>query len=208
MVEEYNDQWENELEAHNSNLICDVAQGPVWRKLFSSDYKGSGLCLGLSLFINWFNPLKNKLAVQKLSMGIISLNCLNLPPHLQYQTQYTCFSGIIPSPNQPMMITINNILTPLVNELYKLNNGLTILTQKYPHGGKVVVKLVTLVGDIVAVHKVAGFKSHLATKFCSWCEINASDQHKLELGSPRKGRNVLEAAVSGKTLNLHSAKRR
>ncbi|MBW0575990.1 hypothetical protein O181_115705, partial [Austropuccinia psidii MF-1] len=194
MVEEYIDQWANELEAHDSNSICDVAQGPVWKKLFSSDYKGSGLCLGLSLFIDWFNPLKNKLAGRQLSMGIISLNCLNLPPRLRYQTRYTCLAGIIPSPNQPTMITINNILTPLVNELYELNKGLTILTPKYPHGRKVVVKLVTLVGDIVAVHKVAGFKSHSATKFCSWCEINASDRHKLKLGRPRKGRNVLEAA--------------
>ncbi|MBW0552151.1 hypothetical protein O181_091866 [Austropuccinia psidii MF-1] len=132
-------------------------------------------------------------------MGIISLNCLNLPPRLQYQTQYTCLAGIIPSPNQPTMITINKILKPSVNELYELNTGITILIPKYPHGQKVVVKLVKLVGDIVAVHKVAGFKSHSATKFCSWCEINASDWHKLKLGCPRKRRNVLEAALTGMT---------
>ncbi|MBW0521502.1 hypothetical protein O181_061217 [Austropuccinia psidii MF-1] len=92
------------------------------------------------------------------------------------------------------MITINNNLTPLVNELYELNKGLTILTPKYAHGQKVVVTLVTLVGNIVAVHKAAGFKLHSPTKFCSWCEINASDWHKLKLGCPCKGRNVLEAA--------------
>ncbi|MBW0578822.1 hypothetical protein O181_118537 [Austropuccinia psidii MF-1] len=165
MVEDYIDQWENELEAQYSNSICDVAQGPVWKKLFSSDYKGSRLYLGLSLFIDWFNPLKNKLTGQQLSKGIISLNCLNLPPRLQYQTRYTCLAGIIPSPNQPTMTTIKKIITPLVNELSELNKGLTILTPKYPLGQNVVVTLVTLVGNIVAVHKVAGFKLHSALSF-------------------------------------------
>ncbi|MBW0505294.1 hypothetical protein O181_045009 [Austropuccinia psidii MF-1] len=69
-----------------------------------------------------------------------------------------------------------------------------MLTPEYPHGQKVVVKVFTLVGDIVAAHKASGFKSHSANRFCSWCEVNASDQHKLKLGCPCTKGKVLEAA--------------
>ncbi|MBW0494945.1 hypothetical protein O181_034660 [Austropuccinia psidii MF-1] len=194
MVEESIDQWAHDLKAQDSDSICDVSQGQVWKKLFSSNCTGSALYLGFSLFIDWFNPLKNKLSGNQLSMGIISLNCLKIPLHLRYQNKYTCLAAIIPSPNQPTMITINNLLRPIIDEIYELNNGLKISTPEYPHGRKVVVKVVTLVCDIVASHKAAGFKSHSANKFCSWCEVNASDQHKLKLGRPLTGRKVLEAA--------------
>ncbi|MBW0540551.1 hypothetical protein O181_080266 [Austropuccinia psidii MF-1] len=96
------------------------------------------------------------------------------------------------------MITINNVSIPLVNELYKLNRGIIIPKSKYPCGWKITVKLATLVGDIVAAHKAAGFKSHLATKFCSWCDLNASYCHKMALGRPQTGRKVLDAAGSWK----------
>ncbi|MBW0474922.1 hypothetical protein O181_014637, partial [Austropuccinia psidii MF-1] len=168
MVEESIDQWAHDLKAQDSDSVCDVAQGQFWKKPFSSNCTGSGLYLGISLFINRFNPLKNKLAGNKLSMGIISLNCLNLPLRLRYQNKYTCLAAIIPSPNQPTMIMINNILRPIIDEIYELNNGLTISTPEYPHGRKVVVKVVTLVGDIVSAHKAAGFKSHSANRFCPW----------------------------------------
>ncbi|MBW0569498.1 hypothetical protein O181_109213, partial [Austropuccinia psidii MF-1] len=150
------------------------------------------------MFIDWFKPLKKKLSGEQLSFGLIALNCLNLPPCLRYQTKYTCLAGLIHSPNQPTMIKINNVLIPLVNELYKLNRGIIIPTSKYPCGRKITVKLATLVGDIVSVHKEEGFKSHLATTFCSLFDLNASDCHKMDLRRPQTGRKVLNAAQSWK----------
>ncbi|MBW0565832.1 hypothetical protein O181_105547 [Austropuccinia psidii MF-1] len=126
-------------------------------------------------------------------MGIISLNCLNLPSCLQSQNKYTFLAGIIPSPNQPTMITINNMLRPMIDEIFELNNRITIRTPEYPHGQKVVVKVVTLVGDIFEAHKAEGFKSHSDRKLCSWCGVNASNQQKMKLGCPRIGKKVLEA---------------
>ncbi|MBW0577849.1 hypothetical protein O181_117564, partial [Austropuccinia psidii MF-1] len=59
----------------------------------------------------------------------------------------------IPSPNQPDMITINNVMKPLVDEFNQFKNGIKVYTPNYPHGQKVIVKLVALIGDIVATHK-------------------------------------------------------
>ncbi|MBW0471117.1 hypothetical protein O181_010832 [Austropuccinia psidii MF-1] len=128
------------------------------------------------MFINFFNLFNNKLSGKQSSLGLIALNCLNIPPRLQYQTKYTCQAGLIPSPNQPTMIKIDNVLIPL----------------------KIAVKLATLVGDIAAVHKAEGFKSNLATKSFPWCDFDASNPHKVALRHPCTGRKVLDAAQSWK----------
>ncbi|MBW0560295.1 hypothetical protein O181_100010 [Austropuccinia psidii MF-1] len=84
----------------------------------------------------------------------------------------------------------NNVLVPLVDELLEFSKGVTICTPKYPEGRKVLVKLTALIGDLVATHKVAGFMSHSAKSFCNWCEIKSDEKEKLQLGRPRRGREV------------------
>ncbi|MBW0586734.1 hypothetical protein O181_126449 [Austropuccinia psidii MF-1] len=115
-------------------------------------------------------------------MGIIDLYCLNLPPRKQFQPKLTSLAGVIPSPNQPDMITINNVMKTLVDELNQLKNGITVCTPNYPHGKKVIVKLVALIGNIVATNKVGGFMSHSAKRFCSWCEIQYNERVDLKIG--------------------------
>ncbi|MBW0487432.1 hypothetical protein O181_027147 [Austropuccinia psidii MF-1] len=181
-MEDSIEDWQRKLNSQDDDTVCNVTQGQVWKKLFHQGSSGSRLNLGFSLFIDGFNPLGNKLSGRQLSIGVIALNCLNLPPWLRYQTQNTFLFGLIPGPNQPVMITMNNILTPLIDQLFKLNCGITVCTPKYPNGHQLAVKLATLVGDIVATHKVAGFMSHSATKFCSWCEIEASERQGLQAG--------------------------
>jgi hypothetical protein len=51
-----------------------------------------------SLCVDFFNPLSNKQAGKKSSVGIISLVCLNLPPDIRYKPQNTILVGIIPGP--------------------------------------------------------------------------------------------------------------
>ncbi|MBW0590785.1 hypothetical protein O181_130500, partial [Austropuccinia psidii MF-1] len=199
-IEDAIEQWVDKLSAAEPGLVCDVAQGEVWKKLFQKRNTDSDLHLGFSLFIDWFNPAGNKASGKQTSMGIIALNCLNIPPRLRNQPQYTCLAGMIPSPNQPDMNTMNNVLMPLVTEMAKLNHGVMICTSKHPKGRKVVIKLVNLIGDIVANHKVAGFKSHAARKFCSWCEVEDHERGNLELGRLRSGREVVKLAVKWKEL--------
>ncbi|MBW0533732.1 hypothetical protein O181_073447 [Austropuccinia psidii MF-1] len=189
-VEETMEKWHNELESQPPVPIIDVAQGAMWKTLFQNEARNSSWTLAFSLFIDWFNPLQNKLAGRQVSMGVIALNCLNLPPRLRYQSQYTFLSGIIPGPMQPNMFTISNVLGPLVNELLELRNGIRIHTPKYPKGCQIIVKLAALMGDMVATHKVGGFMSHSATRLCSWCEIVTNERQDLKLGKQRTVQDV------------------
>ncbi|MBW0555342.1 hypothetical protein O181_095057 [Austropuccinia psidii MF-1] len=104
---------------------------------------------------------------------------------MQYKPQYTYLAGIIPAPNQPSMVTMNNVLKPLVNELIELNKTIRIQTYQEPEGQNVRVKLQALLSDIIATHKVAGFTSHSRRKFCSWCEVIKADIAKMEIRKPQ-----------------------
>ena len=67
-----------------------------------------------SLGVDFFNPLSNKQSGKKVSMGIISLVCLNLPPNICYKSEHMCLVGIIPDPHKPLLMTLNHYLTPLL----------------------------------------------------------------------------------------------
>ncbi|MBW0532733.1 hypothetical protein O181_072448 [Austropuccinia psidii MF-1] len=96
----------------------------------------------------------NKIAGKKVSLGILALNCFNLPPTTQWKFKNTFMYSLIPAPNQPNPITINNILRPFVDELIELQSGINIPTPKFPKGQNIIVKLGCLIGDLVATHKV------------------------------------------------------
>ncbi|MBW0564346.1 hypothetical protein O181_104061 [Austropuccinia psidii MF-1] len=132
VLEETIEKWKEQLETQPLEPIFNVVQGAMWKAIFPNEFNNNSLTLGFSLFVDWFNPIQNKLSGRQVSMGVIALNCLNLPPRLSHQPKYTFLAGIIPGPNQPNMLTINNVLVPLVKELIEFNNGLTIYTPKFP----------------------------------------------------------------------------
>ncbi|MBW0462501.1 hypothetical protein O181_002216 [Austropuccinia psidii MF-1] len=165
-VEACLDEWECKVLSQQGEVIFDVAQGSVWKKSLSPNSSNQSLQLQFALFVDWFNPRGNKIAGKQLSMGILVLYCLNLPPQERFQPKYTCLAGLIPLQNQPNMITTNHILKPLVYQLIQIN-VVKIPMPNYPRGREVVIQLVCLIGNIVATHKAAGFLSHSAKKFCS-----------------------------------------
>ncbi|MBW0549946.1 hypothetical protein O181_089661, partial [Austropuccinia psidii MF-1] len=175
-IEEELNEWASSISSQRTSSIIDVSQGKVWRKIFGNSSTQLDLELGFSLFIDWFNPQGNRISGKQTSMGLIALNCLNLPPRLRFKHCYTCLAGIIPAPRQPNMLTMNNVLKPIVDELRELNQGIRIITPKYPHSRKVSIRVVSLIGDVVATHKVSGFMSHSAKKFCSWCDIKSDER--------------------------------
>ncbi|MBW0530367.1 hypothetical protein O181_070082 [Austropuccinia psidii MF-1] len=193
-IESKLEEWHQNLSSCQGTVVFDIFPANLWQKMFLKSSSAPSLQLGFGLFVDWFNPRGNKIAGKQLSMGILALYCFNFQPQERFQPKYTCLAGIISSPNQPNMITINNVLKPLIPELIQLNNGIVITTPNYPQGQRVIVKLVGLIGDIVATHKVGGFMSHSAKYFFSWCELQDHERDQIKLGNLRKGTNVLGAS--------------
>ncbi|MBW0523372.1 hypothetical protein O181_063087 [Austropuccinia psidii MF-1] len=75
------DEWKKQVQNKNDS-VSDYQQSLAWKNLYpaSQQLNSSSIHLSFSLFVNWFNPLTNKLAGKQVSLGILALNCLNLPP--------------------------------------------------------------------------------------------------------------------------------
>ncbi|MBW0478387.1 hypothetical protein O181_018102 [Austropuccinia psidii MF-1] len=198
-VEESIDEWRQKVQVE-TNSISDYQQSPSWKNLYppSQTAQASAMPLSFSLFVDWFNPMAKKLGGKQVSLGVLALNCLNLPATKRWKLQNTFLSAIIPAPNQPNMVTINNVLSLFVEEIMPLSAGINIPTPRYPNGRKVVIKLGCLIGDLVATHKVAGYASHSATCFCTWCDCNKDNIKNLEIGRLRQSRIVKDYAYSFK----------
>jgi hypothetical protein len=200
-IESAIEDWRNEVHKSPANITIDIQQGSAWKNLRWNANPNSAhqLQLVFSLFVDWFNPRGNKLAGKQQLVGIISMNCMNLPPTMRSQLQNTFLAGITPGPSSPSMTTITHLLKPLVDELVGLSKSFTIFTHMHPGGRPVQVQLLPLVGDMGATHKVAGFASHSATKFCSWCHVTNKEILELKLGRSRSGAEVQQE--SAKWLN-------
>jgi hypothetical protein len=142
----------------------------MWQEM--GDYTSRSGNLVFAFYIDWFNPFTNKMAGKKVSMGVIILACLDLPPEIRYKSEYLFIAGITPGPREPSVVTINNILQPLVDELQRLDAGVKFATPKHPQGRDVRVRIVPVIADLVALRKVTGFAAHSATLFCSFCKLH------------------------------------
>jgi hypothetical protein len=69
-----------------------------------------------------------------------------------------------------------------------------------------VAKLVALLGDVVATHKVAGFMLHLAKYFCSLCTTEKNNMDSMKIGPPRTKKKTL--ALSHQWQNKSTQKAR
>ena len=125
-----------------------------------------------SLSVDFFNPLGNKQAGKKISIGLITLVCLNLPPHLRYRSENMYLAGIIPGPNEPPAMAINHFLRPIVDNFVTMwSHGIHYShTDGYRNGRIVRCAIVCVVCDLPAARKTAGFVSFSHNHFCAICE--------------------------------------
>ncbi|MBW0518744.1 hypothetical protein O181_058459 [Austropuccinia psidii MF-1] len=74
------DKWASNISNNNTEHLSDVSQGEVWKRSSSKRMQKHTLELQFSLFVDWFNPRGNKISGKQVSVGILALKCLNLPP--------------------------------------------------------------------------------------------------------------------------------
>ncbi|KNZ57280.1 hypothetical protein VP01_2196g9 [Puccinia sorghi] len=108
--------------------------------------------------------VEKKISGQKELTGVLALSCLNLPPSIGNNVSHLCLAGITPKPFSTDSNTINHLLCPLVDEIINLENGILIPTHQFPAG--------------CLVQMVAGYTSHLETKFCSFCQASPVEKSR------------------------------
>lgn len=194
------------------SVIEDIQQTKAWSSLQWPSVAPSipdtspDLNLAFNLFIDWFNPLGNKQAGKSHSMGLMAINCLNLPPNSRNRLKNCCIAGITPGTHESSVTTTNHLLSPIIDQLLTLSDSVNIRTKKHPEGRLVRVKLLGLIGDVVATHKVAGYASHSATRFCSWCTCEVSERHQMRCGRAREDLMVREQAKAWEAAKTISQK--
>lgn len=188
-IEKEIDDWTQKAKELPAEVITDIQQGNAWKQL-SWTNSWDDLRLVFSLFVDWFNPRGKKLAGKQESVGLIAMNCLNLPPKIRNKLAYTFVAGITPGPDSPSMTTITHLLKPLIDELVDLAEPFRLPTPSHPSGRLCQVKLLPLVGDLGGTHKVAGYASHSAKYYCSLCSSTNDKRPLLKIGDPRDGVEV------------------
>ncbi|MBW0565848.1 hypothetical protein O181_105563 [Austropuccinia psidii MF-1] len=141
--------------------------------------------------------------------SIYGCHCTQLPESPAMFTLSTNF--YISFQNNPWTKSAQHVhnkqhIRALVNELLEFKKGIMICTPKYPKGRKVMVKLAALIDDVVATHKVAGFMSHSANSFCTWCDITINQKKELKLGRCQSGQDVCNTSFAYHELESHTKK--
>jgi hypothetical protein len=174
----YEDRMDDVWTRPNSGPeMNDIFDGDFLRDFIGPDGKtryGEGKNEGryaFTLCVDFFNPNSNKQAGKKVSVGIISLACLNLPANERYKPENMFLAGIIPGPKEPPLNTLNHYLTPLVDDFldFWVPGVRFSRTSNYPTGRVVRCALIAVVCDLPAARKMVGFASFHHQHFCSVC---------------------------------------
>jgi hypothetical protein len=171
--------WNTQPDSHGSSHDIFTGQflqdfkGPDGRPFRSDGQAGR---YAFSLSVDFFNPFTNKQAGKKVSVGVISLVCLNLPPSMRYKPENMFLAGVIPGPNEPPLTALNHYLTPLMDEMLAFwEPGIKLSkTYNYPMGRLVLCALVAVICDLIAAKKIAGFTSATHEHFCAVCHCTRS----------------------------------
>ena len=154
-----------------------------------------------SLCIDYFNPLGNKQAGKKKSIGLISMVCLNLPPEMRYKPENMFLFGIIPGPNEPPLACFNHYLHILIEELLEFwYSGVRFSRTDTCYYGRVVrCALICVVSDLLAARKVNGFAAVGHMQMCAICHCMRKQHDDLNdsfasLGKRRTGQEIRESA--------------
>jgi Transposase family tnp2 len=201
--------WSQTTESKRSDTMRDIFDGEMLQNFKGPDGKHFGHeedegRYVFSLSIDFFNPLSNKQSGKKVSVGIISLICLNLPPDIRYKPEHMCLVGIIPGPHEPPLTTLNHYLTPLVDDFLDFwHPGVRFSrTDGYKHGRLVRCAIVCVVCDLPAARKTSGFGPSSHSHFCAICHCTRQSHGYGDINCHLwRRRTQEECLASAKTFN-------
>lgn len=173
-----------------------IRDSPAWKSLGGfTTTKGN---LTFSFFIDWFNPLTNKIAGKSVSCGAIMMVCLNLPHELQHLPENTFFVGITPPPKEPTVTSITHLLDPVMERFdYLFRVGKSFRTFNCPNGCHFRIAILPAIGDLLAMRKALGFAGVASNRhFCAICKLHKNDIEELDTSkfTPRDGTEAKIAA--------------
>ena len=104
-------------------------------------------------------------------MGLIYLAIENLPRSEWFKVENIILVGCIPGPREPKQ-DINPFLSPIVDELLVLWDGIQVKTSSLFGYTSLRCALTCVSADLPATRKVCGFSVHAAAIGCSKCKKN------------------------------------
>ena len=152
-------------------IYSDIYDGQVWNNFLSINgipFLSLPYKLAFSINVDWFQPFRH--TTYSVGAHAMYIAVLNLPREECYLPENIILLGVIPGPKEPKL-HLNSFLTPFVNELLKLWDGVELKTN---HNLTVIVRaaLLSVNCDIPAGRKVSGFLGPQALKGCSVCDIS------------------------------------
>ena len=155
-------------------------KGPDGQTHFSlAGGEGAGRYV-FALSFDSFNPLGNKTAGKKVSVGMISLVCLNLPIDIRYRPENMFLLGIIPHPEPPVRVGgINGYIKPIVDAFLEFWEGV-YFTKTYLHGqGRLIFcAIVAVICDLPAARKIGGASASSHEHYCTVCCCSLSTHQR------------------------------
>lgn len=131
--------------------MVSVWDSPAWQSICTEDDRPFCIQAGtltFSFYIDWFNPLLNKIAGRVVSSGAIVFYCLNLLYDIQGLPENVFIAGITPAPKEPSMTTIIHLLDPVIDQFEEMWAGATIRTYLHPEGTFYRVGVLPGIGDL------------------------------------------------------------
>jgi hypothetical protein len=191
-IEEMIQRTKSTFHRHKDEL-WDVSDGSVIkelrdvnRQLFLQPDSSDELRTVWSFSFDGFNPLLNKAAGKVVSVGMLALACLNLPPSLRNTPENLYLASLTPhSMNDDR---INHPLVPIVDDLlHSYNHGRWFTrTHQRPQGRRSREAVVQVVADLPGSRKLTGAAGHSANKFCSQCWLMKKDINDINHRSWRR----------------------
>jgi hypothetical protein len=124
-----------------------------------------------ALNLDFFPPEGMSVRGAKISVGLLSMACLNLPLDLRYKAENLYIASIIPGPREPSLTQLNHYICPLVDDLYmSWTKGVRFsCTALEPDGRFTCSVIATCICDLQAARKLSQTSAPRSHYFCTVC---------------------------------------